>query len=299
MLHLIRRTPLIAAVALAALATACGAADEAGRPAPTAPTVSDPGPVHVHGLGINPADGALFVATHTGLFRAATGQRTAARVGDLYQDTMGFTVVGPDRFLGSGHPDLRTDQPPYLGLIDSADAGRSWREISLGGEADFHVLEARGALVVGYGTDFETRRPQLLRSETGGAEWAELRSPASLIDLAIAPADADAWLAAGQNGLWATGDAGATWDRRSGRSGFLGWLPGGLFLAGRDGAVSTSRDAGRTWTAVGDVGGRVAAFEATEDGLYAALHSGVIKLSRDDGATWTVRSRPRATVTSG
>ena len=28
---------------------------------------ADPGPVHVHGLGVNPADGALFIATHTGL----------------------------------------------------------------------------------------------------------------------------------------------------------------------------------------------------------------------------------------
>jgi len=31
-----------------------------------APQVGDPGPIHVHGLGINPSDGALFVATHTG-----------------------------------------------------------------------------------------------------------------------------------------------------------------------------------------------------------------------------------------
>ena len=27
---------------------------------------ADPGPIHVHGLGINQADGSLFIATHTG-----------------------------------------------------------------------------------------------------------------------------------------------------------------------------------------------------------------------------------------
>ena len=87
--------------------------------------VTDPGPVHVHGLGINPADDALFIATHTGLFRVAGDSRNAARVADRYQDTMGFSVVGPNRFLGSGHPDAREQgQPPLLGLIQSTRRGR-------------------------------------------------------------------------------------------------------------------------------------------------------------------------------
>jgi hypothetical protein len=56
---------------------------------------ADPGPIHVHGLGVNPADGSLFIATHTGLFRVAKESRKAKRVGDRYQDTMGFSVIGP------------------------------------------------------------------------------------------------------------------------------------------------------------------------------------------------------------
>ena len=45
-------------------------------------------------------------------------------MGDDKQDTMGFTVIGSDRFLGSGH---RTEEqydeglPPLLGLIKSTD----------------------------------------------------------------------------------------------------------------------------------------------------------------------------------
>ncbi|MBW3550306.1 MAG: alanine:cation symporter family protein [Proteobacteria bacterium] len=38
----------------------------------------------------------------------------AERIGDRRQDTMGFTVVGPRRYLGSGHPDLRDELPPLL-----------------------------------------------------------------------------------------------------------------------------------------------------------------------------------------
>lgn len=91
------------ATALALVAVGCGSAENAPEPATSAN--GDPGPIHVHGLGIDPADGSLFVATHTGLFRTPAGEQRAIRVADRYQDTMGFTVVGPNRFLGSGHPD--------------------------------------------------------------------------------------------------------------------------------------------------------------------------------------------------
>src|SRR5688500_10165382 len=66
----------------------------------------DPGPVHVHGLGVKPTDDALFIATHAGLFRVGPEATKAQRVGERSQDTMSFTVAGSDRFLGSGHPDI-------------------------------------------------------------------------------------------------------------------------------------------------------------------------------------------------
>jgi hypothetical protein len=77
----------------------------------------------------------------------------ARRVADRFQDTMGFTVTGPDRFLGSGHPDGREGLSPFLGLIRSTDAGRTRQPVSLLGERDFHVLEAAGSRVYGYGSD--------------------------------------------------------------------------------------------------------------------------------------------------
>jgi hypothetical protein len=50
---------------------------------------------HIHGLGINPADGSLLIATHSGLFRAGDGERRARRVGEKAQDTMGIHRRGP------------------------------------------------------------------------------------------------------------------------------------------------------------------------------------------------------------
>jgi hypothetical protein len=246
----------------------------------------------VHGLGVNPADGALFIATHTGLFRAAEGEETARRVGDDYQDTMGFTVVGPDRFLGSGHPDLRTKQPPYLGLIESSDAGRTWSPRSLLGEADFHVLEAQGERVVGYGSDFRTQRAQLLVSDDGGRSWSPRRPPAALFDIAVSPADPSVWVASGERALFGTADAGRTWRPLGGPGGLLGWEGRRLYRVTTAGAVWVSTNGGRSWRRRGSVGGRPAAAEAEPGVLYVALHDGVIKRSADDGRTWSVRSRP-------
>jgi hypothetical protein len=39
---------------------------------------------------------------------------------------------------------------PLLGLIQSRDAGRSWRPLSLLREADFHALQVAHGLVYGY-----------------------------------------------------------------------------------------------------------------------------------------------------
>ena len=116
---------------LGIVATGCSAAQEPEAPEGTA----GPGLAHVHGLGVDPADGMLLAASHYGVYRlpeSGEPELVGAR-----QDTMGFTVVGPRHFLGSGHPDPGdTDQSPHLGLIESTDAGQTWRSLSLAGEAD-------------------------------------------------------------------------------------------------------------------------------------------------------------------
>jgi hypothetical protein len=95
---------------------------------------------------------------------------------------MGFTVVGPDRLLGSGHPDGRERLPPFLGLIESRDAGRTWRSVSLLGRRDFHLLEARR--IFGFGTDYQTRGSDLLTSDDGGRSWRRRPAPEPLLSLA-------------------------------------------------------------------------------------------------------------------
>jgi len=273
------------------LLVACGGDSEGSSEA--IPQVGDAGPIHVHGLGINPADGALFVATHTGLFRAPRGSKQARRVADRWQDTMGFTVTGPDRFLGSGHPDGREGLPPFLGLIRSTDAGRSWKPVSLLGKRDFHVLEAAGARVYGYGSDFESRQASLLVSDDGGRSWQERSPPEPLLSLAIAPDDPDRVVASGEEALYTSKDAGRGWRPIGEGSGLLAWpKPDALFVARLDGMVARSADAGLSWQELSSVESRPAAFESASGGLYVALHDGTIKRSGDGGRSWSVRATP-------
>ena len=281
----------------------CGESEPTGELTGEPPGASDdPGPIHVHGLGVNPADGALFIATHTGLFRVPDGVSEAERVADRYQDTMGFTIVGPDQFLGSGHPDGREDLPPFLGLIRSDDAGETWDPVSLLGKADFHALETRGDLVYGYGSDFKTRKQHLLVSVDGGNSWERRRLPErppdsplaeALRSIVMDPADRSAVVASGQEGIWESRDRGRSWSFRSADTGLLAWSqPDELYLVADDGKVSISSNRGRTWESVGSTGGEPAAFESESDGLYVALHDGTIKHSTDGGTTWGVRSKP-------
>jgi photosystem II stability/assembly factor-like uncharacterized protein len=258
----------------------------------------DPGPVHVHGLGVNPADGALFIATHTGLYRVEKDERRAERIGGRYQDTMGFTIIGPNRFLGSGHPDLNEAReknlPSLLGLIESTDSGETWQPISLLGEADFHVLRFAGERVYGY----DSSNDRLLVSGDRGRSWEQLQKPGPLVDLAVDPGNSRRIVATSagglEEGLFESRDGGDSWQRVSKALGLLAWpTEGQLYLVAGGGQVFASSNGGRRLDQRGQIGGEPAALLA--EGaveLYVALHDGTIKRSSDGGASWAVRSTP-------
>lgn len=269
-------------VLLVALA---GCGGEESPPPVGVPQPADTGPQHIHGLGINPRDEALIIATHTGLFRAAPGEQRATRIGDRHQDTMGFTVVGPDRFLGSGHPDAREDLPPLLGLIRSQDGGRSWQPVSLLGQADFHVLRAAGRRIYG----FDATQGRLMVSSDGGQHWEQRRPPAPLFDLAVSPGQSDHIVASTESGLFTSRDAGATWRPLDERAGLLAWTDGGLILVGPSGAVHRSRDDGRSFEPLGHIGGQPAALANHDESLFVALHTNTVKASSDGGRSWQER----------
>ena len=249
----------------------------------------DPGVVHVHGLGVDPADGDLYAATHSGLFRLPKDGGKATRVANRYQDTMGFSVVGPNTFLGSGHPDFREDNPPRLGLIESTDAGVTWQPLSLRGEADFHALHAAHGNVYGY----ESGSSAFMVS-TDRKQW-QTRSKLAMRDFAVSPTDPDTVLATTERGLARSTDGGRTWRGVAAPAlAVLAWnAADSLYGIGPDGAVQHSTDGGTTWTQRGNAGGVPEAVTTAGSGadevLYVAVAEHGILQSTDRGRTFTTR----------
>ncbi|MEJ7893858.1 MAG: F510_1955 family glycosylhydrolase [Solirubrobacteraceae bacterium] len=280
----------LAAVTLAA----CGGEPSVTDPQPssqeTSSSVPEPGAElgHIHGLGVNA--GTLYIATHYGLWTAPEGQTRAERFGESTQDVMGFSVVGRDRFIGSGHPDPSQQLPPNLGLIESSNGGENWKSRSLLGRADFHVLESAGRRVYG----FDGTQGRLMVSSDGGGSWEQRTPPAGVFSLAIDPDDPDRVVVSTEAGLFASLDSGKGWRPVNDRlAGLLAWPSADcLFLVDGQGQVQVSRDVGRRWEAVGSIGGAPAAFIADGSDLYAALGDGSVKRSSDGGRSWTVRASP-------
>jgi photosystem II stability/assembly factor-like uncharacterized protein len=222
---------------------------------------------------------------------ASQGQTKPRRIGASHQDIMGFSVVSGGRFIGSGHPSAeQTDLPPSLGLIESRDGGRSWKSISLLGNADFHVLESAGRYVYGV----NSAEGALMASRDGGHSWQRRTPPPGLFDLAIDPRSPRRLVTSTEQGIVGSVNAGEGWRPLSGDvAGLLAWpAPGRLYLVGGDGAVHVSHDGGRSWEPVGSIGGQPAAFIADGDVLYAALADATVKRSTDGGRSWSIRAAP-------
>jgi hypothetical protein len=239
-----------------------------GDRTPSGLSAGDPGIAHVHGLGLHPVDDSLWVATHYGTFRVGPDKKVE-RIGDSYQDTMGFTVAGAGRLLGSGHPDVqgaRRGQPGRLGLIESTDGGATWHPLSLSGEADFHGLAYSHDRV--YGWDAGSGRFMV---SADGRSW-DVRSALPLAGFAVDPTDPEHVIGAGRNGLVDSTDGGRTWRPRDGPVG-----------VDPDGGVHRSTDGGASWSEVGRLSGAPEALLVTAKAWYAAAKA-------EDGATGIYRS---------
>jgi hypothetical protein len=243
---------------------------------------------HIHGLGVDPGDGTLYVASHVGVFRVSD-DGTSERVADRWQDTMGFAVVGPSHFLGSGHPDLEEeDLPTSLGLIESTDAAQTWEPVSLLGDADLHAIEAVGDRIYAY----DSTAGALVMTDNR-TDWRTITQQ-PLYDLAAEPKTPDVVYATTDRGLLITSTNGSAPQPVTAAPVLtaIDWQPDGPLVGiAPDGAVMASTD-GVDWTKVGEVDGPAEALDVVDGRWHAATSTGVYE-STDDGKTWKIVVRHR------
>ncbi|WP_434594108.1 F510_1955 family glycosylhydrolase [Streptomyces sp. A5-4] len=271
---------LAASAALALTLAACsGNGDSAeGGSGPTAIS-------HIHGLGIDPVEKKLYVATHEGVFTPDKHEKPQL-VGDSKDDFMGFTVAKAKTFLASGHPAPGSDGPGNRGLIESTDAGKTWKTKSLAGEVDFHALEYAHDTIYGYDST-----NGMLRVSKDGASWDD-RAKLQALDIAVSPDAPDVVLATTAEGIARSTDGGKTFATgKQPVMAFVSWAAkDALYGIDTAGGLHRSSDGGTNWVKTSTVpGGGPQAFTAVDaQRLLAATQDGVYE-SKDGGKTFSKR----------
>ena len=238
---------------------------------------------HIHGVGIDPGDGTVLLATHDGLFQVGEDGKST-RVGPVI-DLMGFAIAGPGKYLASGHPGPGTDLPEPAGLIETTDGGRTWEPVSRQGESDFHALTVSQAGVLAY--------DGALWRSAGGEEWAEVAIPSAPAALAASP-DGQQALATTQQGLLRSSDAGGSWSRVDGAPllQVVDWGQDGTTVVGIDpaGQVWMSADGGLSWQEGAQLGSTPQAvhLSVTDAGTRVLVVTDALLESLDGGGSFEV-----------
>jgi photosystem II stability/assembly factor-like uncharacterized protein len=251
-------------------------------------------PPFVNALELDERSGELLLTTNKGFFRidpetdevtevratVSSGRRTSPVGTFLF-----LYAAGPDRLIGSGHPD-DTALPQYLGFIESTDGGETWEVTARLGEADLHKIQIVGDRLYA----FDAVLSALLISDDGGKTFEERFTPRGLIiDFAVDPEDPEHILAANETQLFRTEEGGESWRPVLAGEGIrLAWpAPEALYRATADGVIERSSDGGETWEPRSQVEGEPYKFKATgPESLYLALGDGTVLATTDGARTW-------------
>ena len=271
---------LTAAAALLLTLSACTPGPDADTPPSTAAAGLPSS--HVHGLSVNRETDQVLLATHEGLFDVTKSPGT--QIGDT-NDLMGFTAAADQGvFYASGHPGPGSDLPNPMGLIRSADGGKTWEQLSRQGESDFHALTVTKSGIVAH--------DGALQTSPDGKTWSTASADFVPAALASTP-EADTVLATTRDGLQRSTDGGKTWllNTTAPIIQFVAFASGTEVLGVEpDGSVHYSTDAGSTWSRTGQIEGQVQALTAVEGAegqpwIWAATTEGLV-VSTDGGATF-------------
>lgn len=254
---------------------------------------------HIHGLAVSQENQSLlFVATHTGLvvgFNSSQFQYDWYYVND---ERMDITAVlldaeNPATLYTFGHPTANEE----TGIRKSVDGGRTW-ELVVSRPDPHQWIQSQSNPNIMYAVDFPTN--VLIRTENRGVNWKILQSPATVLSIAVNPANTSEILAGTEKGLFMSSDGGSSWESFSER--FSGVIvtavaydtrnPDVIYLRSFFG-VMKSFDGGKSWKDIGngidaqDVVQYITVDNKNPDVVYAAAQDKIYK-SVNGGDTWVL-----------
>ena len=240
-------------------------------------------------IAIDPADGTLLAGGGPAFYRlkpgakapetAAGNIKTAKGKGTLTRDVV-VRFAADGTIIASGHSG-EAALPPVLGLVKSTDEGETWQPISGLGKADYHEIEIDGDRILA----LRYEDPGMIQiSSDGGKTWETREAPsvAAPIDIAVNPGNPDQWAVSTDQGTFISANGGKSWRQWDTTFGpRIAWVkPDALYLAGKDGKVKMSPDAGKTWQDVGTIGAGPKELTVSPKGeLYASVAGGEIRRS--------------------
>ncbi|MEN9305695.1 MAG: hypothetical protein RLY76_963 [Actinomycetota bacterium] len=213
----------------------------------------------------------ILLGTHEGLYELS-GSNSMKKLGTEQFDVMGLAVLG-GKIFASGHPMAGLKSPKPIGLVSSNDLGKSWKQISLGGKVDFHLLEGANSEL--YGADSQSGN--LMYSADSGKKWKSLGTNA-YSEIAVSPKNRGMAIALKGSNLWLTENSfNATVPIKSGiKLSQIEWTKSGLFgLSGS--TLYKSTNLGKTWSKLTTFIGKPGILGASENLMIVTVGSDFYK----------------------
>jgi hypothetical protein len=173
--------------------------------------------MHVHGLAYSSDGKRLIIASHHGLAIYENGKWSKAPGPE--HDYMGFSATARNIY-SSGHPAAGTRLINPFGLLRSKDGGKTWDQLGLEGESDFHVMatgwNTNAVYVWNPAPNSRMSQPGLYYTLNDGFVWK--RAAVQGLDgkaqaLAVHPDNPKAVALATPEGVFESSDAGASFAK--------------------------------------------------------------------------------------
>jgi|HubBroStandDraft_1064217.scaffolds.fasta_scaffold00708_3 photosystem II stability/assembly factor-like uncharacterized protein len=243
-----------------------------------------------------------------GVWKTENSGRTWFPISDegILIGSIGAIAVAPSDpnvvYVGTGEPDIRSQNSYGIGMFKSTDAGKTWTHIGLEGTRQIGRIavdpaDANRVYVAALGHIYDANPERgVYRSIDGGTTWKKVLFKAGdpdnvgAIELAIDPKNprvlyASLWATRRPpwavysptnlpgGGLYKSTDGGDTWKQ------LTGGLPTDDFV-GKIGIAVAPSNPNRLWAVVDDTG------SAVLRGSGAAVAHGGVYISDDAGSTW-------------